>query len=71
MIDRGSFALAELQLQHKHSDGTWSGMTPEPADHDPASHDLERELAQGTIFRCDCGEEIRVGAPEDAVDTRA
>lgn len=51
--------LAELQLQHRHSDGTWSEF--EAAAHDPASIDPERHWAHGEIFVCKaCGEEVRV-----------
>ena len=37
--------VLELQLQHRHSDGSWAEM--EAADHDPASSDPEREWANG------------------------
>jgi hypothetical protein len=68
MIDRGTFALAELRLQHRHADGTWSDLAPQPAHHDPVDHDQERDWASGTIFRCECGEEIRVEVPEDVAE---
>ncbi|HSK53454.1 MAG TPA: hypothetical protein VLA44_11910 [Clostridia bacterium] len=51
--------LAEISLQHRHADGTWS--TLEPAHHDPAQHDPERDWSQGAIFVCKvCEEEVRV-----------
>ena len=66
MIDRGTFTLAQLRLQHHHADGSWFDLAPEPVHHDPAAHDPERDWSEGTIYRCDCGEEVRVVVPEDA-----
>ena len=61
-----------LRLRHRHEDGGWGEFEPRPAHHDPASHDPERDWAQGVIYRCTtCDEEISVstvpepdGAPE-------
>jgi hypothetical protein len=51
--------LAELQLQHRHNDGSWSPL--QPAHHDPSSHDPERDWLNGQIYVCtDCGEEVRI-----------
>jgi hypothetical protein len=60
----------ELQLEHHHSDGSWSRL--EPMHHDSADHDAERSWLRRTIFRCTtCAEEVRVtegvdeeGSPE-------
>lgn len=56
--------VLELQLQHRHADGSWAEM--QAADHDPASSDPEREWANGQIFVCKaCGEEVRVSHAAD------
>jgi hypothetical protein len=48
----------QLHLNHRHSDGRWSGMREH---HDAADHDAERSWIKGRrIFRCDCGEEVVV-----------
>jgi hypothetical protein len=64
MIDRGTIALAELRLQHRHNDGTWGVLTPRPAHHAATDHDQERDWPRGTIYGCDCGEEVRI-VPQD------
>jgi hypothetical protein len=50
--------ISQLQLEHRHNDGTWSPL--EPMHHDSAAHDSERSWLHRTIFRCDCGEEVAV-----------
>ncbi len=56
--------LLELQLQHRHSDGSWGEM--ERSHHDPADHDPERDWANGQLFVCKaCGEEVVVSHPLD------
>ena len=57
--------VLELQLQHRHSDGTWSEMEAEEHD-DPAASDPERDWANGEIFVCKaCGEGVRVSHAAD------
>ena len=56
----------ELQLQHRHDDGSWVRMERVP-EGEP-EHDPERSWLTGRIFRCTtCDEQIRVdpGEPED------
>jgi hypothetical protein len=56
--------LLELELQHRHSDGSWAEM--EAVDHDPAASDPEREWANGQLFVCKaCGEGVRVSHAAD------
>jgi len=56
--------LLELELQHRHADGSWGQM--QAADHDPASRDPEREWVNGQLFVCkQCGEEVRVSHHAD------
>lgn len=56
--------LLELELQHRHADGSWGEM--QPAEHDSAAHDPEREWANGQLFVCKaCGEEVRVSHHAD------
>jgi hypothetical protein len=51
--------LAELEIQHRHNDGMWSPL--QPAHHDPAAHDPERDWGKGAVYVCaSCGEEVRV-----------
>ena len=64
-----SSSLVELQLQHRHNDGSWSEL--ERVDHDVTAHDPEREWADGVLYRCPvCEEEVRIkpgpgGLPAD------
>jgi hypothetical protein len=63
-----SARLAELQLQHRHDDGSWSPLLP--AHHDPAAHDPERDWVSGRNFVCvACGEEVRVTYGDNQPDT--
>jgi hypothetical protein len=61
--------VERLQLEHRHSDGSWSPLQPSP--HDAAQIDPERSWFHGTIFRCKtCDEQVVVSTggeptPED------
>jgi hypothetical protein len=56
---QASGRMAEMQIQHRHNDGAWSPL--QPAHHDPAAHDPERDWAHGAVYVCEsCGEEVRV-----------
>lgn len=56
--------LLELELQHRHADGSWSQL--EAAGHDPASGDPERDWLNGQLFVCkNCGEEVRISHRAD------
>jgi hypothetical protein len=58
-----SARLAELKLQHRHNDGSWSPL--QPAHHDAAAHDPERDWLNGQRYVCtDCGEEVRITASD-------
>ena len=60
------FRLAEIQLEHRHNDGSWGELEPRPSHHDPAAHDPEREWASGTIYVCrTCAEEVRVSVVDE------
>ena len=51
--------LAEMRLEHRHNDGSWSAL--QPAHHDASAHDPERDWINGQVFVCtDCGEEVRI-----------
>jgi hypothetical protein len=55
--------LLQLQydVEHQHSDGSWSEMTEEHPHHDSAEHDPERTWSMRRIFRCQsCGETVTV-----------
>ena len=55
----------DLQLEHRHSDGSWSPL--EPAPHGEPEHDSERLWLSRRIFRCPtCDEQVAVteGADE-------
>jgi hypothetical protein len=50
-----------LRMEHRHNDGSWSGLEPDTSHHDPAEHDPERAWAKGRIYRCTkCDEQVRV-----------
>ena len=54
---------AGLQLEHRHSDGSWSRLERE---HDTAEHDPERSWLSGFLFRCrSCDEQVLVTVDRD------
>ena len=56
----GRIAEAMLQIEHRHSDGSWGKF--ERTHHDAADHDAERDWAKGKIvYSCTtCDEVVRV-----------
>jgi hypothetical protein len=65
-MDFGRIAELTLRVQHRHEDGSWGTFEPAPSHHDPAAHDVEREWANGTLYRCtSCADEIVVGNVDD------
>ena len=49
----GQPAAALFQVEHQHSDGTWSTLQPAAGDpHDSAGSDPEREWDRGHVFIC-------------------
>ena len=53
------FAETMLQLEHRHSDGSWGRL--ERAAHDPAGRDPERDWEKGELYICPhCSEQVRV-----------
>lgn len=55
-----------LNLEHRHSDGSWSPLEPRPSPHDPAELDPERDWANGQIYVCkSCNEEVRITSRAD------
>lgn len=61
----GQPSAALFQVEHQHSDGTWSALHPvehEPLD--PAEYDPEREWERGHVYACmSCEERVRVLGP--------
>jgi hypothetical protein len=59
----GRIIEAQIQLEHRHSDGTWGRF--ERAHHDATEHDPERDWATGMIvYSCrTCDELVRVTDP--------
>ncbi len=58
-MDRWADISAQLHLEHRHSDGSWSRLELSP--HDSAEVDPERSWLRGTIFRCkSCDEQVVV-----------
>ena len=60
----------QLELEHRHSDGTWERL--DRVEHDASAHDSERSWLRRIVFRCGaCGEEVAVTTggdePEDSV----
>ena len=59
-MDYGRIQELMLDVQHRHSDGSWGRLEPE-ASHDPSEKDPEREWSNSTLFRCKtCAEEVRI-----------
>jgi hypothetical protein len=62
-----SWRELELQVSHRHSDGSWAPMRQVPSHHDAAQHDPEREWPWHRIFKCDsCEETITVTQGDDS-----
>ena len=67
-MDRLRLAELDLQMQHRHHDGSWSTLERRPAHHDAADHDPERAWAHGQVYVCTtCDEEVRI-APKEGDD---
>lgn len=47
----------DLQLRHRHGDGTWADMEAVPEHQHPAQHDPERDWSRWRLFRCRTCEE--------------
>ena len=59
-MDYGRIQELLLDVQHRHSDGSWGTLEPE-ASHDPTEDDPERGWSNSTLFRCKtCEEEVRI-----------
>ena len=65
----GRIAEAMLDMEHRHSDGSWGRF--ERAHHDASEHDPERGWAKGKIlYSCTtCDELVRVEAPHEEPDS--
>jgi len=68
----GNPAAALFQIEHQHSDGTWSTLVPAGTDaHDAAGSDPEREWDRGHVYICTtCEERVRVIGPAPDVAER-
>jgi hypothetical protein len=68
MFRYGDMTGALFQVEHRHSDGTWSRLEPVTHDpHDQAGADPEREWDRGHVFVCTrCQETVRIVAPAAA-----
>jgi hypothetical protein len=66
-MDYGRMAELTLRVQHRHSDGSWGSLEPQPSSaHDPADLDPERDWSNTTLFRCKtCDEQVLVSHPDD------
>jgi hypothetical protein len=61
MFNLGQLAGRDMYIEHRHSDGSWSRLSPFRGHHDAAEHDPEREWDTGTVYRCEaCEEEVRL-----------
>ena len=55
-----------LNIEHRHSDGSWGSLVPRRGHHDAADHDEERDWKNGDIYQCTtCDEQVRVRPIED------
>ncbi len=61
-MDYGRIQELLLDVQHRHSDGSWGTLEPETS-HDPSENDPEREWSNSTLFRC---KTLRGGGPHPA-----
>jgi hypothetical protein len=61
---RNVLPIDEVRLLHRHGD-EWREMRP--AHHDPAEHDIERQILKGgRLFRCtSCDLQFRVVGSEE------
>jgi hypothetical protein len=65
-MDFGRTNELALRVRHRHSDGTWGALDPQPPHHDPADHDPEHAWANATIYVCrTCEEEVQIGTNGD------
>lgn len=48
----------DLQLRHRHSDGSWAELEAVPSHHDPAQHDPERDWGRAQLFKCQTCDEL-------------
>ncbi len=57
-----AFRSTSWNLEHRHSDGSWSPLQPVHEPHDPAETDPERGwTAKARLFICrSCDEQVRV-----------
>jgi len=60
-VDYGRMQEIMLDVQHRHSDGSWGSLEPDTSHHDATQHDPERGWQNSTLFRCKtCEEEVRI-----------
>jgi hypothetical protein len=59
-MDYGRIQELLLDVQHRHSDGSWGTLEPEES-HDTSEDDPDRGWSNSTLFRCKtCEEEVRI-----------
>jgi len=60
-VDYGRMQEIMLDVQHRHSDGSWGSLEPDTSHHEATQHDPERGWQNSTLFRCKtCEEEVRI-----------
>ena len=66
----GNPAAALFQIEHQHSDGTWSTLEPAGTEvHDAAGSEPERAWDRGHVYICaSCEERVRVIGPANVPD---
>ena len=65
MFQYGPLSEIMLRVQHRHADGTWATLEPQPEANDPAQVDPEQEWQRGHIYICrSCQEQVRVAVEE-------
>lgn len=70
-MDPNLFATSDLQMQHRHEDGSWGTLEPRPQHHSPSEHDPEGEWANGVVYACTtCDELVRVASREGGEASR-
>ena len=68
-MDLGRFYSNGLQLEHRHSDGSWERLEHRPQTHDAAEVDPERGWTHGILYACPtCDEQVRVREVDDPAE---
>ena len=57
-MDQLRSAEIQYRIRHRHSNGEWFDLAPDPSRHDPSEGDPERSWVQRMFFRCTRCDEV-------------